>query len=242
MNTEEKYQAELKQSDLDHHKPTAGAMTGHIISNLLIHSLKINQASLFAKGTASLFLAEKSSAWIAYEQQEFAQLNRLLVNNGENIPNTTDQFDEDGHENVLQVLHSGDYVGENWLFGQDNTNNYVETTVQSEICLLKRQDFLELMHDQPRLSIKLLELNMVKTANLQKQIQLLTLPKVEDRVLRYLQTYADKIGKSSYNLPLKMKDLALYLGTTPETLSRELSLLEEQGKLKRKLRKVELVN
>ena len=39
-----------------------------------------------------------------------------------------------------------------------------------------------------------------------------------------------------------MKDLALYLGTTPETLSRELSLLEEQGKLKRKLRKVELVN
>lgn len=98
------------------------------------------------------------------------------------------------------------------------------------------------MHDQPRLSIKLLELNMVKTANLQKQIQLLTLPKVEDRILRYLQTYADKIGKSSYNLPLKMKDLALYLGTTPETLSRELSLLEEQGKLKRKLRKVELVN
>lgn len=94
MNTEEKYQAELKQSDLDHHKPTAGAMTGHIISNLLIHSLKINQASLFAKGTASLFLAEKSSAWIAYEQQEFAQLNRLLVNNGENIPNTTDQFKE----------------------------------------------------------------------------------------------------------------------------------------------------
>ena len=41
MNAEEKYQAELKQSDLDHHQPTAAAMTGHIISNLLIHSLKI---------------------------------------------------------------------------------------------------------------------------------------------------------------------------------------------------------
>ena len=35
MNAEEKYQAELKQSDLDHHQPTAAAMTGHIISNLL---------------------------------------------------------------------------------------------------------------------------------------------------------------------------------------------------------------
>ena len=28
MNAEEKYQAELKQSDLDHHQPTAAAMTG----------------------------------------------------------------------------------------------------------------------------------------------------------------------------------------------------------------------
>ena len=46
MNAEEKYQAELKQSDIDHHTPTAGAMMGHIIANLAIHSLKINQASL----------------------------------------------------------------------------------------------------------------------------------------------------------------------------------------------------
>ena len=57
MNAEEKYQAELKQSDIDHHTPTAGAMMGHIIANLAIHSLKINQASLFARGAASLFLS-----------------------------------------------------------------------------------------------------------------------------------------------------------------------------------------
>ena len=94
MNAEEKYQAELKQSDLDHHQPTAAAMTGHIISNLLIHSLKINQANLFAKGSASLFLVEKAAGWIAYERQEFDQLNHLLVNNGESIPTITAQFKE----------------------------------------------------------------------------------------------------------------------------------------------------
>ena len=33
---EEKYQAELVKSERDHHTPTAGAMTGHIISNLMI--------------------------------------------------------------------------------------------------------------------------------------------------------------------------------------------------------------
>jgi hypothetical protein len=35
MKAEEAYKAELKRSDIDHHKPTAGAMVGHIIANLL---------------------------------------------------------------------------------------------------------------------------------------------------------------------------------------------------------------
>lgn len=37
-----------------------------------------------------------------------------------------------------------------------------------------------------------------------------------------------------------MKDLALYLGTTPETLSRKFALLEKQGRLKRKVRQIKL--
>lgn len=69
---------------------------------------------------------------------------------------------------------------------------------------------------------------------------MLTLPKVKDRLLKYLQTYTDEIGKNNFTLPLKMKDLALYLGTTPETLSRKFALLEKQGQLKRQLRRIEL--
>ena len=74
-----------------------------------------------------------------------------------------------------------------------------------------------------------------------KQIQLLSLPKVEDRLLSYLQAYAKQVNKNSVTLPLKMKDLALYLGTTPETLSRKFVLLEKQGSLKRKLRHIDLL-
>ena len=96
------------------------------------------------------------------------------------------------------------------------------------------------MHGQPELSIRLLELNMDKVSKMQTQIHLLTLPKVEDRLLEYLQAYADEIEKNSFALPLKMKDLALYLGTTPETLSRKFALLEKQGRLKRKVRQIKL--
>lgn len=94
MTSEERYQQELKQSEIDHHTPTAGAMTGHIIANLLIHSLKISQAKFFAHGIAAIFLASYADNWLKHEQTEFNRLNQLLVNNGEAIPTTTDQFKE----------------------------------------------------------------------------------------------------------------------------------------------------
>lgn len=94
MTSAEQYQQELKQSDIDHHTPTAGAMTGHIIANLLLHSLKISQAKFFAKGSAALYLEQNADSWISYEQAEFDQLNQLLVSNEEAIPTTTDQFKE----------------------------------------------------------------------------------------------------------------------------------------------------
>lgn len=147
-------------------------------------------------------------------------------------------LDENGHENITQILHTGDYAGEDWLFGKKNSNTYVEATENSKICLLNRKDFLNLLEDQPMLSIKLLEQNMTKMQSMQRQIDLLSLPKIEDRLSEYLQEYAVKVGKKTFNLPLKMKDLALYLGTTPETLSRKFALLEKQGVLTRKLRKI----
>ena len=147
-------------------------------------------------------------------------------------------LDENGHENITQILHTGDYAGEDWLFGKKNSNTYVEATENSKICLLNRKDFLNLLEDQSMLSIKLLEQSMTKMQSMQKQIDLLSLPKIEDRLSEYLQEYAVKVGKKMFNLPLKMKDLALYLGTTPETLSRKFALLEKQGVLTRKLRKI----
>ena len=107
MDSEELYEKELKQSDIDHHTPTAGAMTGHIIANLLIHMLKISQVKLFADGNAELFMEQHAHKWLEYEIKEFNQLNRILVANGESVPTTTEQMrsftmlEENGAEKYL---------------------------------------------------------------------------------------------------------------------------------------------
>lgn len=150
-------------------------------------------------------------------------------------------LDEEGRENVTRVLHTGDYAGETWLFGTKNRNVYIEATENSEICLINRKDFMNLIKHQPSLSIRLLELNSVKIHEMQQHIQLLSIPKIEDRLINYLELYSKKIGKNKFELSLKMKDFALYLGTTPETLSRKFTLLEKQHFLKRRLRQITLI-
>lgn len=107
MTIQDQYQEELKKSDHDHHVPTAGAMTGHIIANLAIHTLKINQALLFANGPATMFLEQYGAAWQDSENRFFCQLTKLLTDNGESIPTTSDQIQEftmlkeDGAEKYL---------------------------------------------------------------------------------------------------------------------------------------------
>lgn len=142
MTSQEKYAAELRQSDIDHHTPTAGAMTGHIIVNLMIHSLKISQAKLFASGPSALFLAQVGDQWIAHEREEFDELDRLLVDNGESIPTTTDQFkqftmlEEDGASKYEQ--------GNDQLFDLVKDFDTQTLFVTKAITLANKEDWPEL--------------------------------------------------------------------------------------------------
>ena len=51
-----------------------------------------------------------------------------------------------------------------------------------------------------------------------------------------------RLGLTQVQLSMKMKDIALYLGTTPETLSRKFKLLEKMGYLKRTGKQVKILD
>lgn len=142
MTSAEQYEQELKQSDIDHHTPTAGAMTGHIIANLLIHSLKVSQAKLFAKGPAALFLAQYGDQWISHEQATFAALNQLLVSNGESIPTITDQFKQ---FTMLEEDGATKYQpGDDQLFGLTKDFDTQTLFITKAIALANKEDRPEL--------------------------------------------------------------------------------------------------
>lgn len=89
LSIDEKYEAELKKADLDHHKPTAGAMVGHVLSNLFIEQTKLLQASLYAKKRTNKAIFEQLEK---DEHHYFVALSATLLDVDEVIPTTTDEF------------------------------------------------------------------------------------------------------------------------------------------------------
>lgn len=148
------------------------------------------------------------------------------------------QLSATGEEQVQQILNTGDYVGETWLLGVTNSNNYVEMMKDSNICVLDHSDFTRLIQAHSDIALKLLAGQALTIDNLRQQTQLMGLPSIESRLAMYLNQLVAKQGSSLVTLPLKMKDLSSYLGTTPETLSRKLTQLQKVGKIDRHLRQI----
>lgn len=89
MNAEEQYQAELIKVKESHHTPTAGAMTSHVLANLMIHATKLFQAYYSIKGSS---INGKLKELAQKEQAMAERLNELLLAEGEVIPTTTEKF------------------------------------------------------------------------------------------------------------------------------------------------------
>ena len=76
---EEKFVQETKQADIDHHKPTAGAMVGHVLANFKLEEMKLIQAQLYVLGTSSQELSTLFSEYADQEARWFNKISHELV-------------------------------------------------------------------------------------------------------------------------------------------------------------------
>ena len=152
------------------------------------------------------------------------------------------QLSASGREQLLRVAQPGDYEGEKQLFGLENDSFFGEAMEDTEICSLSKAGFNRVLLENPQLSLKLLELSTQKLLAAERQTRFLAMEQVEERLASYLLDLAKVAGSDEVQLSMKMKDIAFYLGTTPETLSRKFKLLEKMGYLKRTGKKVKILD
>lgn len=145
------------------------------------------------------------------------------------------RLSDSGKEQLIRILYPGDFVGESALFSESVHESYAEAALETKVCLIKRPSFQQLLLNYPSISLKVLTEFSSRLKASEKQAARFSTEKVETRIALFIaeSLNEDISGKLELILPMSKKDLASYLGTTPETISRKFNDLEDKGYIKK---------
>ncbi|WP_188207902.1 Crp/Fnr family transcriptional regulator [Alkalibacillus aidingensis] len=147
------------------------------------------------------------------------------------------RLSETGKEQLLRILSPGDFTGELALFKQSTHEAYAEALVDTTVCIIKRPDLQQFLLKYPSISVRILNEFSNRLEQSEKQTTRFATESVETRIALYLAECVEDEDHYEFTLPMNKKDLASYLGTTPETISRKLTDLETKGLIKQKTHK-----
>lgn len=144
------------------------------------------------------------------------------------------RLSDSGKEQLVRMLNPGEFTGEMALFSESTHESYAEAIVDTKICMIKRSDLQEFLLKYPSIALKVIAEFSSRLEASEKQTTRFSTEKVETRIALYLAESLDdeELGAAEFTLPMSKKDLASYLGTTPETISRKFNDLEEKGYIK----------
>lgn len=157
------------------------------------------------------------------------------------------RISDDGREVILSILSEGDFFGEMSLLDGQTRSANVTAVDDSELLVIRREDFLQILFDYPQIAINLLKELAQRIRKGDEHIKSLSLQDAKGRVANTLLRIAEdygvfRMGQVEINeLPLQ-QDLANMAGTSRETISRVIKSLMQQGYLKKERGKIIIID
>jgi len=141
---------------------------------------------------------------------------------------------EDGREIILEIFQEHDFFGEMALLDSEPRSATVIAMEETELLMLRRPEFLDLIRRIPEIATKLLSEMTSRLRRADRKIESLALLNVTGRIAGTLLQLAEQNGESTKegtivrNRPTH-QELANMSGTTRETVTRVLKRLERDG-------------
>lgn len=147
-----------------------------------------------------------------------------------------------GRQQILHVFGPGEALAEAALFAGSRYPAWAEAMVASSVLFFPRKSFLELIKRKPELALNMLGLMALRLRKLAGMVEALSLKEVPERLAGYLLYLRETKGSLEFELEISKGELAALLGTVPETLSRVLNRLSEQGLIEVSGKKIRILD
>lgn len=135
----------------------------------------------------------------------------------------------EGKEQIIHLLGPRELFADVPLFTGGPYPVTAQALEDTRLLFIPRQAFVDLLHGNPEICMRMLGAFAKRMRQLVNLVESLSLKEVTARLARYLVEEAKRTSQSTLTLPISKANLAAFLGTIPETLSRSLHELENRG-------------
>lgn len=140
----------------------------------------------------------------------------------------------EGREQVLSILGDGQIFGDVPAFDGGPYPASAATMADSEIYLIRSEDFQALVRQHPEVALKIIRVLGQRLRQSMELVRDLSFKQVPHRLAGLLVKLAAEYGTESeagllIELPLSRQELADIVGTSRETITRELKKMEREG-------------
>ena len=148
------------------------------------------------------------------------------------------RLSKEGREVILAMLNEGDFFGEMSLLDGESRSANVIALEKTKVLTLDRNDFIAVVNDYPQIAVQLLKELARRLRKSDRQIASLSLSDAEKRIALCIIRFADEQGviqNGKVSIPKTpiQQDIANMAGTSRETVSRALGLLEKEDLIER---------
>jgi len=156
--------------------------------------------------------------------------------------------DDQGRSILLRIGTEGETIGARSFFAKEKHSAGAQALTRSHCCFIRKEAINELLEDHPKIALRFLEIIASNLRVAHETVLRGATMNLRERLTYLLLEFGRQFGTETvqrsvaYTLPVSRRDLAELLGTCPESLSRAIRKLREDGVVQIKMNKVNIAS